>query len=80
MKLRDGYSCQVCGADQNLTVDHLIPISKGGTDDLDNLLTMCGRCNFSKGAKIGGDFFSTLGHPHLYPRLLSPPNGSISYD
>jgi len=79
VKLRDGYSCQVCGADQNLTVDHLIPISKGGTDDLDNLLTMCGRCNFSKGAKISG-FFDTHRKPLTLPFLFSPQNGSISYD
>ena len=79
MKLRDGYSCQVCGADQNLTVDHLIPISKGGTDDLDNLLTMCGRCNFSKGTKIGG-FLGGDRTPPTLPFPFSPPNGSVSYD
>ena len=79
MKLRDGYSCQVCGADENLTIDHLIPISKGGTDDLDNLLTMCGRCNFSKGAKIGG-FLERDRKPPTLPFLFSPQNGSVSYD
>jgi len=69
----------VCGADENLTVDHLIPISKGGTDDLDNLLTMCGRCNFSKGVKIGG-FLGGDRTPLTLPFLFSPQNGSVSYD
>ena len=79
MKLRDGYSCQVCGADENLTIDHLIPISKGGTDDLENLLTMCGKCNFSKGTKMGS-FLDTHRKPPTLPFLFSPQNGSVSYD
>ena len=37
-----------------LHVDHVRPISRGGTDDLDNLQFLCPRCNLSKHAKWGG--------------------------
>jgi 5-methylcytosine-specific restriction endonuclease McrA len=46
---RDDWRCVTCGTHKNLTVDHIIPVSKGGTDDLDNLQTMCGPCNSRKG-------------------------------
>lgn len=45
---RDGYTCQICGQEGN-TVDHIVPLSKGGTDNLDNLQCACKRCNYSKG-------------------------------
>ena len=34
---------------QNLTVDHIIPRSKGGTDHVENLQLLCGHCNSLKG-------------------------------
>ena len=48
---RDHYTCQHCGARKGLTVDHIVPVSKGGTNDPDNLRTLCGPCNSSKGAR-----------------------------
>jgi 5-methylcytosine-specific restriction endonuclease McrA len=47
----DQYRCQDCGAVTNLTVDHVTPISKGGTNEPDNLQTLCGSCNSRKGAR-----------------------------
>lgn len=47
---RDGDKCQVCGTDRRLTVDHLHPYIYGGTDDLDNLRTLCHSCNARRGA------------------------------
>ena len=49
---RDNYTCVECGAKKEdgatLHVDHKIPVSKGGTDELDNLQTLCSDCNLNK--------------------------------
>lgn len=50
---RDGFVCQYCGQTPPtviLQVDHIIPVSKDGTNDLDNLVTSCFQCNSGKGA------------------------------
>ena len=49
---RDGFKCRYCGATPEsvrLTVDHIIPVSKGGSDHPDNLVTACCQCNMGKG-------------------------------
>ena len=46
---RDNFECQYCGSPRNLTLDHIIPKSKGGASDWKNLVTACSRCNSSKG-------------------------------
>lgn len=48
---RDGFRCAYCGITamaELLQVDHVIPQSKGGTDDIENLVTACARCNVGK--------------------------------
>lgn len=50
--VRDGYVCQYCGKDcdrNELTVDHVIPKSKGGSNSWTNLVTCCKDCNNKKG-------------------------------
>ncbi len=43
---RDGYRCRKCGRrTQDLEVDHIFPIAKGGKSDFENLQTLCHRCN-----------------------------------
>ena len=49
---RDGYQCVYCGSSENLTLDHIIPITKGGSDDQDNLACCCKCCNSSKNDKL----------------------------
>jgi hypothetical protein len=52
---RDAFTCQYCGRrppDVVLELDHIHPRSKGGTDDLINLVTSCWDCNRGKSAKI----------------------------
>jgi len=46
------YLCAKCGTEDNLTVDHKYPLSRGGTDDPSNLDFLCQSCNSKKGAKI----------------------------
>lgn len=51
---RDGFRCQYCGRsapDVVLEVDHIIPVAKGGDDDIMNLVTSCRDCNRGKSAK-----------------------------
>lgn len=48
---RDGFRCRVCGTDRTLTVDHVIAVANGGTDDDDNLQLLCRSHNSSKGAR-----------------------------
>lgn len=45
---RDGYCCRSCGSSANLEVDHILPISKGGKSNVDNLQTLCHTCNYFK--------------------------------
>jgi 5-methylcytosine-specific restriction endonuclease McrA len=46
---RDRHRCQYCGSERHLTVDHVVPRSKGGPDTWDNLVTSCAPCNRKKG-------------------------------
>ena len=46
---RDGFKCRACGTDDELTIDHIQAWSHGGSDDLENLQTLCQHCNSSKG-------------------------------
>ncbi|MGF1533436.1 MAG: HNH endonuclease [Bernardetiaceae bacterium] len=46
---RDGYECLYCGAKTNLTLDHVVPRSKGGRTSWTNLVTACQSCNSEKG-------------------------------
>jgi 5-methylcytosine-specific restriction endonuclease McrA len=48
---RDGWRCVQCGSDQQLTIDHKRPQSRGGSSRPANLQTMCATCNGRKGAR-----------------------------
>ena len=53
---RDGFRCRYCGVTASegakLHVDHIIPVSKGGKTEMDNLQTLCERCNLGKSNKL----------------------------
>ncbi len=49
---RDGFRCQYCGGTRHLTIDHIIPRSRGGTTSWDNVVTSCASCNTRKGASL----------------------------
>lgn len=46
--LRDQFRCQECGYFKHLEVHHIVPRSKGGSDDPNNLVTLCQRCHRKK--------------------------------
>jgi len=54
---RDNYTCVYCGATNvKLECDHIIPFSRGGSDDMANLATACNPCNRAKGFKSVEEF------------------------
>jgi HNH endonuclease len=63
---RDNWTCCSCGRSSKeegitLEVDHITPRSKGGTDDLDNLQTLCKKCNIGKSNKDNTDLRHKVG-------------------
>ena len=48
----DNFTCLKCKTRDNLTIDHIIPESKGGKTEKKNLQTLCKKCNSEKGIKI----------------------------
>lgn len=46
---RDKYKCKQCGTSEELTIDHIVPLSLGGKDIDSNLRTLCAPCNVKKG-------------------------------
>jgi 5-methylcytosine-specific restriction endonuclease McrA len=62
---RDGYRCGYCGrGDLPLTVDHIIPKAKGGTDSWENLVCACTFCNNRKGDRTPEEALMPL---HIVP-------------
>lgn len=68
---RDGYRCQFCGRSsaelrprESLTRDHLVPLSRGGTNDWTNVVTACSPCNTRKGNRLPGEIGM---HPLTHP-------------
>jgi len=56
---RDKYQCQSCGkttVETNLSIDHIIPLARGGQNDISNLQTLCLTCNQQKTDNIDPRF------------------------
>jgi 5-methylcytosine-specific restriction endonuclease McrA len=66
---RDSWTCQYCGARSNLTVDHVVPRSKGGSSTWENIVASCAPCNRRKGDRHPRDVGM---HPRRAPRIPSP--------
>src|SRR3990167_9781233 len=52
---KNNYKCVECvktNKDISIEVDHIIPVSQGGTDELDNLQTLCFHCNRAKACRV----------------------------
>lgn len=50
--LRDRFTCQYCGAREELTFDHVVPRSRGGLTTWDNVVAACAPCNLRKGNRM----------------------------
>ena len=44
--------CYNCGTLENLSIDHIVPLARGGSHSIGNLMTLCRKCNASKGKKL----------------------------
>lgn len=75
----DQAQCCYCGVRLNIFgewhLEHLIPLSKGGTNEVGNLDLSCGKCNLSKGAKTWAQFLAKLAQVNE----LNPSNLVDSY-
>lgn len=50
--IRDNYTCQYCGVNRELTIDHVVPVSRGGKSTFENCVAACKTCNSKKGNKL----------------------------
>jgi 5-methylcytosine-specific restriction endonuclease McrA len=66
---RDDWTCQYCGSRSNLTVDHVIPRSRGGESSWENIVASCAPCNRRKGDHLPAHVGM---HPRRKPRTPSP--------
>ena len=64
---RDDWTCQYCGSRSNLTVDHVVPRSKGGTSSWDNIVASCAPCNRRKGNASPRQAGMSLNRPPAHP-------------
>ncbi len=78
---RDGGICVYCGADATC-VDHVVPMVRGGGDEMENLVASCTLCNLRKGSK--SVFLGGRPAPLVFSVPLSPlttttiPNGPFT--
>lgn len=49
---RDRHTCQYCGSHDKLTIDHVVPVSRGGKSTFENCVAACQECNAKKGNKL----------------------------
>lgn len=57
IKEKWNYQCAYCGSEENLTLDHIVPRSKGGSDRVTNILCACKECNNTKGHQAWYDWY-----------------------
>jgi 5-methylcytosine-specific restriction endonuclease McrA len=71
---RDHYACQYCGTQPgkaHLTIDHIIPRSRGGKTAWENVVTACGGCNRRKGNRTPEEAGMSLLQQPIRPRYLA---------
>ncbi|MXY34010.1 MAG: HNH endonuclease, partial [Boseongicola sp. SB0664_bin_43] len=74
--LRDEFRCQYCGARGELTFDHVVPRSRGGTTRWENVVAACAKCNLRKGANsLAQAGMVQRRNPQRPPALQQPDQG-----
>lgn len=68
---RDGYECVYCGSKKDLTLDHVVPKSKGGQNTWMNLVTCCFKCNLKKGDRTPEEAKLKMRHQPFAPTLIN---------
>jgi 5-methylcytosine-specific restriction endonuclease McrA len=84
---RDNWTCQYCGVRGQLTVDHVIPRSKGGSSTWENIVASCAPCNRRKGNALPRQAGMQLlkpprtPSPHVFIQVASPtiPTAWLQY-
>lgn len=71
---RDGNQCRECGSADNLTLDHIMPASKGGTSEISNLQLLCADCNNKKADLLPTDYEYPTSGEWVPNRMIFPPN------
>jgi 5-methylcytosine-specific restriction endonuclease McrA len=66
---RDGWRCQYCGSTGRLTLDHVVPRSRGGDSVWENVVASCAPCNLRKGDRLPEEAHM---HPQVKPRPPAP--------
>lgn len=67
---RDGNRCQYCSKTEDLTIDHVLPKSRGGNDTWENLVTACNKCNHRKGNRTPHEAGMNLMRAPFKPNYL----------
>lgn len=68
---RDGYQCVYCQSNKHLTIDHVMPKSRGGSNDWTNLVTCCNKCNVYKSNRTPDEAGMTLRKKPYAPSIFS---------
>ena len=71
---RDSHTCQYCGSKKRLTLDHVLPRSRGGSHTWDNVVAACEPCNHRKGSRTLQEAKMVLNH-----RPKAPMHPAIAF-
>lgn len=66
---RDGYECVYCGSRMQLTIDHVVPKSRGGKNEWTNLVTSCFKCNIRKSNRTPDEANMVMKHEPFVPQI-----------
>lgn len=66
-----GNVCYYCGIPGKMVIEHMTPISRGGTNNIDNIVPACSSCNSRKHSKTAAEFFATFTDEDITKHLVA---------